>query len=152
VFKLGKQVETALMALKELHENPKGVSISAIAEKNSLSKNTLSKLLQTLMSEGHLVSAQGVKGGYKLVKPLQNMSFYELLNSLDEIKPLMCSTDIGCALEENCQIQSPLKAWEFRFMDFLKETSVLDLINEPLKTLPADANQVPATLGVLNHE
>lgn len=133
MFKLGKQVETALMALKDLDENPEGASISFISEKNSLSKNTLSKILQNLMNQEFLVSAQGVRGGYKLVSPIEEMSFYDLLIALDEVKPLTCTTHLGCALEGQCTIKSPLQQWEARFLNFLKETSVKDLVSSTPK-------------------
>ena len=128
MFKLGKQVETALIALKDLHENPEGVSVSSIAEKKSLSKNTLSKLLQNLMNKGFLLSAQGIRGGYKLVCPIEEISFYDLLIALNEIKPLTCTTKVGCAFEKQCSIKSPLQCWENRFLNFLKETSIKDLV------------------------
>ena len=129
MFKLGKQVETTLMAIKDLHENPDGLAISHIAKKNNLSKNTLSKLLQGLMNKKFLISAQGVQGGYKLIKPIHKIRFYDLLLALDEIKPLICTTDLGCALEKQCSIKSPLQQWEARFLNFLKETSIEDLIS-----------------------
>jgi len=116
------------MALKDLNENPKGASISTIAEKNDLSKNSLSKILQTLHKKGLLSSAQGVKGGYKLTKEAQDVSFFDLLLALDEIKPLTCNTDKGCEREHLCGIKSPLKEWENRFLNFLSQTSVEDLI------------------------
>ena len=141
MFKVGKQVETALMALKALDENPQGASISFISEQNGLSKNTLSKLLQTLMNKEFLTSAQGVRGGYKLIKSLELISFYDLLFALDEIKPLTCSAGLNCALEHQCSIQSPLKEWETRFLNFLKETSVKDLVSSSQETKPIPVTQ-----------
>jgi len=142
MLKLGKQVETALMALKDLSENPGGVSISFIAEKNSLSKNTLSKLMQTLMNKSFLVSAQGVKGGYKLLRPINEISFFDLLLALDEIKPLTCTTDLGCVLEDQCSIKSPLRLWEKRFLDFLRETTIEDLTFEQAVKTTDDADVI----------
>ena len=143
MFKLGKQVETALMALKDLHEKPEGLSISFIAEKNGLSKNTLSKLLQSLMNKELLISAQGVKGGYKLLKPIEEIRFYDLLMALDEIKPLTCTTHVGCALEGQCSIKSPLQQWEARFLNFLKETSIKDLVSSTQEMNFNPQNPIP---------
>ena len=136
MFKVGKQVETALLALKELEYSSSGSSISSISEKHKLSKNTLAKVLQTLLNSGHLKSSQGVKGGYSLIKPLSEISFYELLNELNEVKRLTCHSKEGCQLQNTCTIKSPLKAWEKRFEDFLKSTPVSDLVSQD-KTIQA---------------
>lgn len=130
MFKVGKQVETALIALKELDCSESGSSISSISERHRLSKNTLSKVLQTLINSGHLKSSQGVKGGYSLKKPLSEISFYELLKELNEIKRLTCHLNDECELQDTCSIQSPLKAWEKKFEDFLKSTPISDLVND----------------------
>jgi len=109
MFKVGKQVETALLALKELELNSNTASITSIAEKYGLSKNTLSKILQTLIGSGHLMSVQGTKGGYRLQRPLAEISFFELLTELNEVKQLTCNSLNGCEIQSTCTIQSPLK-------------------------------------------
>ncbi len=152
MLKLGKQIETSLIALKSLEMNPKGLSISDIAMSHKLSKNSLSKILQNLVNQGILVSTQGLKGGYTLIKPTKEINFYDLLVALDELKPLTCLTKAGCESEDHCSIKSPLKEWDKRFSKFLTETCVEDLIfseeeksnlltsnKEPLKTqMPAE--------------
>lgn len=128
MLKLGKQIETSLIALKSLEMNPEGLSISDIAINHKLSKNSLSKILQNLVNQGILTSTQGLKGGYKLIRPTKEINFYDLLMALDELKPLTCLTEKGCDSEDHCSIKSPLKEWDKRFSKFLTETCVEDLI------------------------
>lgn len=130
MFKVGKQVETALLALQELDASTSGTSISSICEKHKLSKNTLSKVLQILLNSGHLRSAQGVKGGYSLKRPLSEISFFELLTELNEVKRLTCHFNDECELQDTCTIKSPLKEWESKFENFLKSTPVSDLVSQ----------------------
>jgi len=131
MFRFGKQVESALLALKALAEcTESGLPISEICSKHGLSKNTLSKIMQSLQSASILGSSQGLKGGYKLQKRLEQISFFEVLDALGEIKKLNCSENKNCNLVENCSISSPLQSWEKQFEEHLKATNLDQLLNE----------------------
>lgn len=130
MFRFGKQVESALLALKALSEHKEsGLAISEISIKFGLSRNTLSKIMQSLQTSKILASSQGLKGGYKLQRGLELISFYEVLDALGEIKKLKCSDGDACNLVENCSISSPLKKWERDFEQSLKATSLAKLLN-----------------------
>lgn len=130
MFRLGKQVESGLMALKALHESgQEGLSISGICRKHHFSKNTLAKIMQGLQNGEILKSSQGSRGGYTLAKPLEAISFYDFLEALGEIKPLQCRRqEAPCQIQETCTISSPLLKWERSLENHLKSTSVQDLL------------------------
>jgi Rrf2 family protein len=131
MFRFGKQVESALLALKALGElKGEGLPISEICAKHGLSKNTLSKIMQNLQSANILDSSLGLKGGYKLQRHLKDISFYDVLDALGEIKKLKCSNNETCDLVQNCSISSPLQTWEKQFEESLKSTSMETLLNE----------------------
>ncbi len=137
MFRLGRQVESALLAVKALNEaSGKDVPISDICLNYGLSKNTLSKIMQSLSAHKLIESSQGTRGGYKLMQPLNETSFFELLDALGEIKNLKCREGDSCSLSENCSISSPLIKWELNFENHLKNTFLDELLYEqaPLNT------------------
>jgi len=144
MFRFGKQVESALLALKALDEsNGLGSSTSEICSKHGLSKNTLSKIMQALHSAHIVCSQQGLNGGYFLQKPLFQISFFEVLNALGEIKKLSCSDNKACSLVENCSISSPLQNWEKKFEAYLKATNLNELLNgKTIETLNQNTNNI----------
>ena len=134
MFRFGKQVESALLALKALSDrSASGLSISEICVKHGLSKNTLAKVMQSLHSAQIVGSFQGQKGGYRLQRGLAEISFFEVLAALGEIKKLHCSEHSNCSLADNCSISSPLQKWERKFEQQLKSTFLLELLCEDSK-------------------
>lgn len=132
MFRLGRQVESALLAVKALYEaNGGDVPVSDICSKYGLSKNSLAKVMQSLSSHNLIESSQGTRGGYKLKEQIESLSFYQVLDALGEIRNLKCrDNNETCSLSENCSISSPLIKWEKSFEDHLKDTKVLSLIYE----------------------
>lgn len=142
MFRFGKQVESALLAVKALSQSSGlEISISEICLKHGISKNTLSKIMQNLQSHGLVASSQGLKGGYRLLEPLRKIDFYRFLEALGEIKKLTCSENEDCSLFKNCTISSPLLKWERKMEQQLKNTSLEELLSESSKNIsqPAEA-------------
>lgn len=131
MFRFGKQVESALLAVKALSTSfGSGLSISEICLQHGISKNTLSKIMQNLQSHGLVSSSQGLKGGYRLSRPLEKIDFYSFLEALGEIKKLTCNENEDCGLFKNCSISSPLLKWEKKMEQELKSTSLKELLVE----------------------
>lgn len=129
MFRFGKQVESALIALKDLNESPNGLSTADICDQHGLSRNTLAKIMQSLLASGILRSEQGLKGGYALNKSFEKISFYDVLDSLGEIKNLPCFENSSqCVIHPSCTISSPLLKWEKKMMTELKKTSLKSLL------------------------
>jgi len=59
------------------------VSVKDIAKQLDISANHLSKVLQRLVKAGLIVSVKGNKGGFKLVKDPQFISFLEIYEAID---------------------------------------------------------------------
>ncbi len=142
MFRLGRQVESALLAIKGIAEmNGKEIPISEICLKYGLSKNTLSKALQALASHNIVQSAQGTRGGYKLKIPLKEVSFFQVLEALGEIKRLKCRIGESCSLSGNCSISSPLMKWELNFENHLKSTFLSELLYDKPSSQPSTINR-----------
>src|SRR5688572_17223793 len=62
---------------------PEPVSIGAIAERRRMPVQFLEQLFSTLRRAGLLVSYRGVKGGYTLARPADDISVLEVVQALD---------------------------------------------------------------------
>lgn len=59
------------------------VPISAVAERRDIPVQFLEQLFSTLRRSGLLVSQRGVKGGYQLARPAEEITVLEVVQALD---------------------------------------------------------------------
>ncbi len=78
-------VEYAFHSLFYMVEAPKGstIGIKELAELNKLPETYLSKVFTKLRKAGIVRSVQGVKGGYELAKPAENISFWDIVEAIE---------------------------------------------------------------------
>ncbi|HOK14829.1 MAG TPA: Rrf2 family transcriptional regulator [Candidatus Kapabacteria bacterium] len=133
MIKLSKKVEYAILALQYIAENSsKTNTAKEIAENLTLPYEFLSKLLQTLMKKGLLVSQLGVKGGYKLAKQISEITVEELMNALDERSNIVDCADGDsncCSRTEICDIRSPIMNLQEQINNIFKNTTIANLKN-----------------------
>ncbi|CAN5280993.1 SUF system Fe-S cluster assembly regulator [soil metagenome] len=75
-----------------------------IAGHTHIAVPTVSKILKCLAQAGLLTSQRGIKGGYRLVKPAEQISIAEIIMAIDgDFALTQCShTSSTCFLETNC--------------------------------------------------
>jgi Rrf2 family cysteine metabolism transcriptional repressor len=74
----------AVVALAELARSGEGpVPIAQIAERRAMPVQFLEQLFSTLRRSGLLVSQRGVKGGYRLARPPEEITVLEVVQALD---------------------------------------------------------------------
>jgi Rrf2 family protein len=74
----------AVVAMAELaRSGDRPVPIAQIAERRSMPVQFLEQLFTTLRRDGLLQSQRGVKGGYTLARPPQEITVLEVVQSLD---------------------------------------------------------------------
>jgi FeS assembly SUF system regulator len=78
-----------------------------IATHTHIALPTVSKLLKLLANNGLLLSQRGVKGGYTLALPAEQISMAKIIDALDgSIALTECSHGAGlCAVEQYCTIR-----------------------------------------------
>ena len=59
------------------------LQIKEIAAKGDIPQNYLEQILVLLKNSGFIGSIRGAKGGYKLIKNIEDISVYEILKTLD---------------------------------------------------------------------
>ncbi|HEX2129355.1 MAG TPA: Rrf2 family transcriptional regulator [Solirubrobacterales bacterium] len=74
----------AVVAMAELaRSGERPVPIAQIAERREMPVQFLEQLFSTLRRDGLLVSQRGVKGGYRLARPPEDITVLEVVQALD---------------------------------------------------------------------
>jgi Rrf2 family transcriptional regulator, cysteine metabolism repressor len=74
----------AVVAMAELaRSGPRPVPIAQIAERRQMPVQFLEQLFSTLRRDGLLQSQRGVKGGYTLARPPEEITVLEVVQALD---------------------------------------------------------------------
>lgn len=139
MFKINRKVEYALLALKHLyikvessvHKEKSLVTTKLLSETYFCPPEIMAKVLHRLARSGFLESIKGAHGGYRLIKDLEQVSFYELIESI--LGPLSLANCLGeysknCEQAEHCTIISPLYRLNEQVLNLFKTITVAELI------------------------
>jgi len=126
-------MDYALIALKHISEREKhGLLTTAreVCDQFHTPFDTTSKVMQSMNNADILSSTQGVKGGYRLAKNMENVSLIYLSELIDKkITHKSCSgNDQPCELLENCNIVSQVKNLRTNLYNYLNNISLADLL------------------------
>lgn len=135
MIKISKLADYAIQIAQVLIEN-NCLSASKIAEKSGIPEPTVSKILKKLTEAKILISLQGPKGGYQLLKPAEKISLADLITAMDG-KPAMtacCSKDYDCAQDPVCHQQHNWQMINHLIFSVLNRISLLDMKNTITKT------------------
>ena len=135
MLKINRKVEYALIALKHISllGGDDFVSAKALSEKYACPPEIMAKVLQDLVHAKILESIKGAGGGYKLIKSLSTVNFYELNESIIGSLALVdcLSGDLKiCEQVEKCNIISPLYHLNKKVLELFKNITVEELVKD----------------------
>ena len=93
----GRYAVTAILDLA-LHNTQGPINLADIARRQDISLAYLEQLFAKLRKNNLVESARGPGGGYRLKRPADEISVYEVINAVDE--PV---DSTRCGGQENCQ-------------------------------------------------
>ncbi len=135
-MKLSTKGTYGLRAILDIAENQKTgpVSISSIAERQSLSENYLEQLMSKLKKAELIESRRGAQGGYVLAREAQAISVGEILRALEGgLSPVQCSAIDGigerCSNEAHCTIKYVWQKIDESINDAVDNICLADLVN-----------------------
>lgn len=139
MVRLEKLTDYGLVLLTGIAKTPDTSLRTArdLAQETGLPLPTVSRLLQDLLRGGLLVSQRGIRGGYKLAKPPQEISISSVIVALEgPIRLTACSSDVAgaCELEPHCAIKSNQRVINAAVHKVLEQLSLADLM-QPLQLL-----------------
>ena len=145
MLKINRKLEYALMVLKFMAtEKMPGELTTAreICDRFSCPFNTVSKIMQTMNEAGILQSLQGVKGGYRQIRALLDISFHELFILIEKKEDTsICHKDEGlCDLFSTCNIITPVNRLNIQLGRYLAGLNLRDvLLGEPMPIKQGEA-------------
>lgn len=135
------------------------LSVAEIAEMEGLSVPYASKLLSILRKVGLVTAVRGRSGGFTIVRPLDQISLYEVMTALGGplIDPRHCQKHSGqleqCVHINDCSVQDVLGGLAGYIQEFLTDTSLQDLaFGLPSGFIRKIKNQVSIANTVLDNE
>lgn len=162
MLKINRKVEYALLALKHFylygeslaHGKQILLSTKELSQTYACPPEIMAKVLQSLCHAGFLESVKGAYGGYRLIKALEQISFYELNESI--LGPLSLANCLGkelkhCEQAENCTIISPLYQLNQQVLGLFKKITLAELVrSKKIKKEKEIKKQMLATLKLGN--
>lgn len=127
-MKYSKATNYALHTMVYLLTFPKGstIGVQSLAEMQKLSPTYLSKILTKLAKGGLIESTPGVKGGYKVSKPKDEISFLDVIRTVEGDSNLFnCSMDHN----EGCMIENVMTEAEQNMKDDLDNKFLIEIAN-----------------------
>ena len=141
-MKVSVGVEYALHCLLPMVDlQGKGaVTIKALAQYQNISETYLSKMFTKLTKAGITAAVPGVKGGYKIARPLESISFLDVFEAIEgkapffrcgEIRQQMAIVDkdnLGDAFTKRpCTIHAIMDGAEKAYKDYLAQQTLASL-------------------------
>jgi Rrf2 family protein len=105
-MKVNTKVRYGLRAILQIADGYNGdpVPISAISETQEISGKYLEQVVGTLRKADLISSRKGVRGGYSLTRPPEDINLWEIITALDShttlvdcvLEPEVCERSDGC--------------------------------------------------------
>lgn len=112
-------------------------STAELAEEFGLSRNHLTKIMQSLARAGIVVTRRGGGGGARLTRPADQIRLGQVIRTLEEGQPLVeCfgpAEHTACTIDGHCRLKARLRGAEAAFLAHLDTATLADV------ALPAPA-------------
>ena len=90
----------ALHTLNLLSEDSKPVGIATLSEKLGLSNKYLEQIFSNLKRSKLVISTAGKLGGYKLARPVEDISILDVITTMDGgLIPIHCVNNKNCTFQ-----------------------------------------------------
>lgn len=154
-MKVNTKVRYGLRAILQIAEGYGGdpVPISAIAESQEISGKYLEQVVGTLRKADLINSRKGVKGGYTLVRPPEEITLWEIISALDSHTTLVeCVLDPElCDRSSDCLTRSIWTLLSARMREFWASFTLADLLKTMHETGDVMLQNLPgASPGGMN--
>ncbi len=149
MIRMTKQADYGIVLLARMAEEPeRQVTAAEAAAATQLPAPTVSKILKALARAGLLDSLRGVKGGYRLARPAEEINVADIISALDgpiAITECIDDTPGECSQEPSCAIRGH---WQ-RINDAIR--GALEGITLAEMTVAASFSPPLVTLGSGGH-
>jgi Rrf2 family protein len=146
VLQISRKIDYGLRAMIHLAGLPAGkvASLQDLSSTLHLPREFLAKILKVLAGRGLVRSSRGAHGGYQLARPAREISFLEVIESVEGPVQLNVCLDHKdrCDVSASCTMYHVWKAGQDRMLDVYRNTTLAEL------SMPPDLEAAPVILGV----
>lgn len=130
--------EYALRAMACLALRPDSLTNAIqLAEQTKVPPNYLAKVLQQLASAGLIDGRRGVGGGYRLIRPADQVNLLDIINT---VAPVRRITECPLGLKNHgpnlCPLHRKTDAAAAAVIEIFGKATLADLINDPKSNKP----------------
>jgi Rrf2 family protein len=140
-LRFSRTADYGLRAALEIARAPEGALVTrhAVAQATSAPASVLAQALAPLVRAGLLIARAGPHGGYRLSRPADELSIYEIVAAIDtEDSDERCVLrEAACSWEGACPFHSFLVKAQEQFLDALRSTTVADILDGATPALAA---------------
>ena len=127
---MSRKVDYALLILAYLDRKTEGGCAREVADRYGLSKGFVANILKELCHKGFVASHRGVKGGYVLRRPAEEINLAELMEALEESFHLAECNKSGtdpCVLASLCPVKGAIAEVHYRIREVLRGVTLAEL-------------------------
>lgn len=130
MLRISNLTDYALILLTEMKEN-EVISATSLSQKTHIPLATTNKILKLLLKNNICKSKSGKTGGFYLSKSLNNISFLDVVQSIDNVNlHLTQCSEIhnNCELKIHCKISKKMNAIDKEIYTLLQKKFISDLL------------------------
>lgn len=140
-MRINTKIRYGLRAMMEIagSTEPGGVLQKDIAAKQGISIKYLDTIISALKLRNLIVNSKGRGGGYRLSRPAEKISMYDIYTAFESIDVIDCINNDGFC-EKSCECLTRVYWDEFKsdFENILKKRSLKQIIDKHAMTQMAD--------------
>lgn len=133
-MRLSTKGRYAVMAMADLvvADVGKPVPLADVAQRQEISLSYLEQLFGRLRRAGLVSSVRGPGGGYRLARPMNEVTVADIIAAVDEpLDATNCGGRENCHDEHRCMTHDLWTNLNKRMHEYLASVSLLDLVNQP---------------------
>ena len=120
-----------LMYLTQCRDRSAAVTIPEIADRFSVSRNHLVKVVHFMAQQGWVSTSRGKGGGLRLAQAVDRYRLGDLIRQLEQQGPLIDCREPPCALDGACRLSGVLAQTLQAFYEALNGYTLADLVRDP---------------------
>ena len=105
-------------------------TITEVADRLSISRNHVVKIVHQLGMKGYIDTIRGKHGGIRLARASAEINLGDLIADMENMSCLMDCQREGCRLSPGCRFQSIMRKAMRAFMAVLAEFTLADLVRD----------------------
>jgi Rrf2 family transcriptional regulator, nitric oxide-sensitive transcriptional repressor len=134
---ISQTAEYALRAIVYLADQGEARTTQQIAAATRVPSSYLSKVMQALSRAGVVNSQRGLHGGFTIVKPVDELSVWDVIQAVDPIQRIRsCPLGITAHGLRLCPLHKRLDEALALVEKAFRDSTVADLLREPSKSKP----------------